>query len=134
MEQTISPRRTVYGLVDRQNLPPVLRTFDFAPPDACQPVRHQTIVPQQALFLMNSPFVRVQSQILSRRTTPTPARPLHGCVDELHRLLFGRPAEPDEHRLAEEFMRAGDSAIKSGEAWEEYVQALLLSNEFAYVD
>ena len=29
-----SHRRTVYGFIDRQNLPGVLRTFDFASPDA----------------------------------------------------------------------------------------------------
>src|SRR5262249_22559392 len=45
-------RRTVYGFIDRQNLPGLFRTFDFAGPDTHAPQRFETIVPQQALFLM----------------------------------------------------------------------------------
>ncbi len=51
------PRRSVYGFIDRQNLPGLFRTFDFASPDASTPQRYTTTVPQQALFLMNHPFV-----------------------------------------------------------------------------
>ena len=56
-----SKRRTVYGLIERQNLPAFFRTFDFATPDGHSPQRFTTTVPQQALFLMNSPFVIEQA-------------------------------------------------------------------------
>ncbi|MBL9126866.1 MAG: DUF1549 domain-containing protein, partial [Verrucomicrobiales bacterium] len=49
-------RRTVYGFVERQNLPGLFRTFDFASPDTSSSQRFRTTVPQQALFLMNSRF------------------------------------------------------------------------------
>jgi len=62
-----SDRRTVYGYVDRQNLPDLFRTFDFASPDASSPRRFYTTVPQQALFLMNSPFVINQAKHLVER-------------------------------------------------------------------
>src|SRR5262249_40881206 len=35
-----SARRTVYGFLDRQNLPGLFRTFDFASPDSSSPQRH----------------------------------------------------------------------------------------------
>ncbi|MEX1097952.1 MAG: PSD1 and planctomycete cytochrome C domain-containing protein [Planctomycetales bacterium] len=57
-----TPRRTVYGFIDRQNLPGLFRTFDFASPDAHTPQRHLTTVPQQGLFLLNSPFVLEQAE------------------------------------------------------------------------
>ncbi|TWU42827.1 PSD1 and planctomycete cytochrome C domain-containing protein [Novipirellula artificiosorum] len=57
-------RRTVYALIDRQNLPGVFRTFDFASPDTHSPQRYFTTVPQQSLYLMNSP----QVVELARRT------------------------------------------------------------------
>ena len=50
-------RRSVYGYIDRQDLPNLLRVFDFAGPDASAEHRTKTTVPQQALFLLNSPFV-----------------------------------------------------------------------------
>ena len=51
-------RRTVYGRVERGNLPGFLRNFDLASPDVSTAKRVETSVPQQALFLMNSPFVK----------------------------------------------------------------------------
>ena len=59
-------RRTIYGFIDRQNLPGVFRTFDFANPDTHSPQRLYTTVPQQALFLLNSPFVAEQAVELAR--------------------------------------------------------------------
>ena len=60
-------RRTVYSYVDRQNLQGLMRTFDFASPDAHSAMRHVTTIPQQALFLMNSPFVVQQAERLAAR-------------------------------------------------------------------
>ena len=62
-----SKRRTIYGLIERQNLPGVLRTFDFATPDTHSPKRFVTTVPQQALYLMNNPFVVEQARRLAGR-------------------------------------------------------------------
>lgn len=53
-------RRTVYGFIDRQNLPNLFRTFDLAVPEGTSPKRPNTTSPQQALFMMNSPFMLEQ--------------------------------------------------------------------------
>ncbi|MEX0586462.1 MAG: PSD1 and planctomycete cytochrome C domain-containing protein, partial [Pirellulales bacterium] len=60
MAQPAIGRRTVYALVDRQDLPNVLRVFDFASPDQSAAQRPQTTVPQQALFLLNGALVAEQ--------------------------------------------------------------------------
>ncbi len=52
--ESLSGRRTIYARIDRQNLPALFRTFDFASPDTHSPSRYYTTVPQQALFLMNN--------------------------------------------------------------------------------
>ncbi|HEY1784256.1 MAG TPA: PSD1 and planctomycete cytochrome C domain-containing protein, partial [Pirellulales bacterium] len=62
--QPFTQRRTIYGQVERQNLPGLFRTFDFANPDTHSAQRFTTIVPQQALFLLNSPFVVEQARSL----------------------------------------------------------------------
>ncbi|HEY3864426.1 MAG TPA: PSD1 and planctomycete cytochrome C domain-containing protein [Verrucomicrobiae bacterium] len=56
-EGGFSHRRTIYGMVDRRNLPEVYGQFDFANPDITTGKRYDTIVPQQALFMMNNPLV-----------------------------------------------------------------------------
>jgi hypothetical protein len=50
-------RRSVYGYIDRGNVPELMANFDFSRPDMPNSSRTTTIVPQQALFLMNSPMV-----------------------------------------------------------------------------
>jgi len=63
-----STRRTVYGYINRNDLPEVLVHFDFANPDMTTSKRHETTVPQQALFLINSPLVVEQAKnLVSRR-------------------------------------------------------------------
>src|ERR1700733_7990991 len=65
--QPFTPRRAVYGFVERQNLPGVFRTFDLASPDTTSARRFQTTVPQQALFFMNSPFIVEQARSATER-------------------------------------------------------------------
>ena len=62
MAEPFSNRRTIYGRIDRQNLPGVFRAFDLASPDAHSPQRFVTTVPQQSLFMFNSPFVVEQAK------------------------------------------------------------------------
>ncbi len=65
---TTHRRRTLYGIVDRQFLPSVLRMFDFANPDLSIPARSETTVPQQALFSLNHPLMAEKSRALVAHT------------------------------------------------------------------
>ena len=96
-EPPFPPRRTIYGFIDRQNLDGVYRTFDFASPDASSPRRYATTVPQQALFLMNSPFVIEQARRLAARPELSNG-PAGSRVDAAYARVFGR--EPTEGERA----------------------------------
>jgi hypothetical protein len=121
-------RRSVYGFIDRSNLPGTFRVFDLASPDQHSPQRFQTMVPQQALFLLNSPFVVEQSKALAARTTGSgPER-----VKAIYRLALGRNPTREESALAVEFV--GSMPASEFGPWEQLAQVLLLSNEFAFVD
>src|SRR5205085_10413335 len=96
--QPFRRRRTVSGFIDRQNLPAAMRTFDFASPDAHCPQRFTTTVPQQALFLMNSPFVQEQARELAQRAdapAPAPAE----RVRRLYRFALARNPAAEEMKL-----------------------------------
>ena len=62
---TVTARRSVYLPIVRNDLPDELVLFNFADPDVCSGSRPQTIVPAQALWMMNSQFVRQQSEKLA---------------------------------------------------------------------
>jgi hypothetical protein len=129
-----STRRTVYGFIDRQNLPGLFRTFDFASPDTSTPQRYVTTVPQQALFLMNSPFVVEQAKALAKRPDVV-AKDGAERITLLYRILFGRNPEREEAELAREFLASAKTEKPNGlTPWEKYAQVLLLSNEFGFID
>jgi hypothetical protein len=135
-----SPRRTIYGFIDRQNLPGLFRTFDFPSPDSTSPQRYETTVPQQALFLMNGPFVLDQVRQLVRRPEVQSQQP-EARIQALYSLVFSRPAEPEEVSFGLRFVDS-QAALKSGGSqpanpmtpWEKYAQVLLMTNEFVFVD
>jgi len=134
------PRRTVYGFVDRQHLPSVLRTFDFAAPDTSVPQRHQTTVPQQALFLMNGPFLQEQTQKVAALPEFASATDDAKRIDLLYQRTYGRLPTPEEKEIGSKYlslpMKAESSTAPSPflSPWQEYVQAVLLTNEFLFVD
>jgi hypothetical protein len=127
-------RRSVYGFIDRQNLPGLLRTFDFASPDASTPQRHTTTVPQQALFLMNSAFVIEQAKSFAARPDVRGQPDDTARIRRMHQLAYGRDAEPEEVKLGLSFLAAVSEGRAGLSPWEQYAQVLLMGNEFAIVD
>ena len=120
-------RRTVYGLVDRQNLNSMFGTFDFASPETHSPSRHATTVPQQALFFLNSPFVIEQARAFAERPELSSLVDAAERVKKMYQIGFVRAPSADEQRAAQEFIAAGGT-------WKELGQAFLASNEFNFVD
>ena len=113
-----SNRRSVYGFIERQNLPAFFRTFDFANPNTHTPDRAQTTVPQQALFLMNSPFTIEAGRVIlparsEKSDTPTTADAPTAHVRRIERLFrsaLGREPSIDEVSDSLEFVDRGDDA------------------------
>ena len=136
-KEPFSRRRTVYGFIDRQNLPGTFRTFDFASPDTHSPQRFTTTVPQQALFLLNSPFVVEQARLLAARPEVANAKEPSKRIGQLYRLVYGRPPTPEETEMGLGFVQSQPAAGPGNaglDAWGRYAQVLLLSNEFAFVN
>jgi hypothetical protein len=121
-------RRTLYARIDRLNPAGVARAFDVPDPNALSPARSQTVVAPQALFLMNHPFVRAAAAALVA-SLPAGAD-ADARLDAVHRRVFARPLRDAERDAARAFL----GAAPTPEDWADYVQALLLSNEFAIVD
>jgi hypothetical protein len=132
--QPFNPRRTVYGFIDRQNLPGLFRTFDFASPDTTSPQRFETTVPQQALFMMNSPFVVEQVRELIRRPEIDSQKDPKARIQALYRLLYTRTAEPEEVSVGLQFLHDSAQSATRLTPWEQYAQVLLEANELMFVD
>jgi hypothetical protein len=102
--EPFSTRRTVYGFVDRSDVADVLVNFDFANPDLPTGRRHDTTVPQQALFLMNSPLVIEQAKRLVALPEFLACADDDSRIEFLYRRVFQRPPRPEELKLGSDFV------------------------------
>ncbi|CAN5454184.1 PSD1 and planctomycete cytochrome C domain-containing protein [soil metagenome] len=114
-----SPRRSLYGRIDRQFVPSTLRDFDFANPELHSPQRHQTNVPQQALFFMNSPFVEARALAFAQRVDgASPA----ARISQFFRLALQRDPTSSEMANSQEFIAAALSADSLGRSEEPAIE------------
>jgi hypothetical protein len=123
-------RRSVYVLVRRTFIYPLFSAFD--PPEVMTSCaqRSRTVVPTQALTLLNSPLVRRQADAFARRL-------LHECganprdiVPRAWQLTFGRPPTPAEAEHCLEFLSQKVTAARLADL----CLALFNANEFLFVD
>jgi hypothetical protein len=178
-QEPYSYRRSVYGYIDRGNLPELMQQFDFSDPDMPNSKRSTTVVPQQALFLMNSPMAVDVARRINARPEVTNAPDDLARTFAIYRVIFQRSPDASEIQLAEQFVaheaakqpvtndapeaeaaprrqtrqqrkamgemrlyeamrpiqNAGDKVDRRPlTPWETYAQALLFTNEAAYVN
>ena len=104
LTDTASNRRTLYGFIDRLNLPGLYRTFDFPDPNATSPRRDFTTVAPQALFLMNHPFVIESARAILSRPEIAAERDTDAKIERLERLIHGRAPSVEDLALARAFL------------------------------
>ncbi len=131
LQDASNRRRTLYGRIHRHELDVTLRLYDFPDPSSHSPSREATTTPLQGLYVLNGPFVQRQTTALVERLKREIPDDEAARVDRAYRLLFGRPAHASEVQLAHEFLSAGAA---NDNVWRLYVQALLGSNEFMFID
>ncbi len=118
-------RRTIYGKIHRRDLNKMLQVHDFPDPTAHSPARSETTTPLQGLFALNGPLIAAQAGILAefvaKHAESTPQR-----IHFAYQRVFQREPTPREAELGAKFLETAD--------WPRYLQVLLGSNEFAFVD
>ena len=114
------PRRTAYAYIQRGRLPGELSSFDFAIPDAHVPQRFLTTVPQQALYLMNSPFILEEAKHVAGRREVDSAPNDRARVDALYHVVYGRAATADEAQMALDYVKgeASKQAAAAAPVWQ----------------
>ena len=135
-------RRTIYGFINRFNLDPTLRAFDFPTPVQTQPARGESIVAPQALFVMNSPFVIDQAAVIASGEAFSRCETDQAKVEYLFRAVLGRdPVSAEVSRslklveYQQRFQKPDRQSTRFIESpWPLMAHALLMSNEFQYVD
>jgi hypothetical protein len=129
--------RSVYLPIVRDEVPRALEVFDFAESTMVVGTRESSNTPNQALYLMNNPFVIAQSESLARRVIQSK----QSNADRIHEaflLAFGRPASGGEREAMAAFIQqfepspgAADPGVQKFSA---LCQSLFAAAEFRYID
>jgi hypothetical protein len=125
----LAPRRTIYLTTIRSDRSSYQALFDGADPTAIVEQRTESTVAPQSLFLLNSPFVVAQAEALAAASAKA-ALERDERLRWLWRRLFQRNPSPADESLATRALPADAAPAR----WTAFCQALLCSDEFAYVD
>ncbi len=139
----LSNHRAVYLPVIRGVLPEVLELFEFASPDRPVAERNSSILPTQALYLMNNPRVTELAVATARRSAGAGDRSggSAGRVTWLFRTVLGRTPRAHEVERVLGFVDAqtggsgqgggSDATVGQGveERWADFCQMLFASVE-----
>jgi mono/diheme cytochrome c family protein len=135
-------RRSVYLMTQRIKRHPFLALFDGADTNVSTAHRDMTTVPTQSLFLMNDPFLHVQSLRFADRL-------IAAATEEQQRMTcafqwtLARPPDSSEQERSAGFLAsyrrelvAGGRSAKEIQrvAWAAFARTLFARNEFLFVD
>ena len=120
-------RRTIYESLERRRMNVTAAMFDGPDPKSIVPARAETTTAPQALFLMNNPLVADTAARIAARLAGDASLQTDGQrLEQLWLTVLSRPPAEEESQLALEFI--------GNYSWERFIQALLGTNEFAYLD
>jgi hypothetical protein len=139
-------RRAIYLPVDRAAFYEMFSTFDYVETANHMERRPVTTVPNQALFLMNSPLVHESARSLVESLpigdAGVPLDQAGNLVTELFRRLYARPATDAEAERAIRFLEQAEKSLTSVadlrerrlQAWATLARTFIAGNEFIYVE
>ncbi|MFT6861694.1 MAG: hypothetical protein ACJAVK_000247 [Akkermansiaceae bacterium] len=123
-----SKRRSVYVPWFRNSMLDLFEVFDAPNPNLVVGKRSVTNLPTQALFLMNSPFIREQSQLTAQRLLTEKATITHA-----YQLILSRPPSESERTTTANFLTQFPPDQKA-EAWTQLCQTLFSCIDFRFID
>mgnify|MGYP002623091194 CR=1 FL=1 len=137
-----SNHRSVYLMTQRLKRHPFLGLFDRPDTNTTTAARSEAIVPPQALFMMNNPWVAEQAKKFAARlfaASPAPSQRIRAA----YAIVYARPPQEAEVAHGESYIQrfrqqlaqtTNENESEELEAWTSYARVLLSSNEFFYVD
>jgi len=135
------PVRSIYLPCIRNGQAEIFNVFDVADANAVTPRRTESTVSTQAMFLLNSPWIRQQAAHFADRLLAIPQADTPTRLRAAYQMAFGRPPTVREIRNGQAYLAAWSPTGSNHPAndapraaWQSYCQILFCMNEFIYVD
>ncbi len=132
----VVPRRSIYGMVNRDIISSLASTFDRADPNTCTAKRPETTVPQQTLFALNSDFIQDRAAAFAKLSES--AGEARERIRWMYQRAFSRPPDANEMTLTLRYVDSEsetvDQSASEAGPWQRLAHVLLAANEFVFVD
>lgn len=110
------------------------RTFDFADPNLVVGHRTQSLVPTQALFLMNNKLTLDCAENFARRLLKE-KKTDEARIQQAYLTTLGRPVQQDELRRSKVFLKSSPQQNGADQdTWSAFCQVLFSSSEFLFMN
>ncbi|MEQ1825138.1 MAG: PSD1 and planctomycete cytochrome C domain-containing protein [Pirellula sp.] len=135
-------RRSLYMFNKRSLMVPFMTTFDICDNTVPTGRRESTVVPTQALAMLNSDWVHEQSRAMATQVVARSADPLNRTA-AIWKDALGRPPSEREQRAAKAHVWSQLARLQGANvsaeyaeilAWASLCHVLINTNEFIYVD
>ena len=127
-----SKRRTLYATIsrtgDKFESDAFLRLFDFPAAVSTSASRPTSTVPQQYLFMLNSPFMTERAKTLGNHFQGL-QESQQDRINKAYQQLYSRSPDPAETELGAQWL--GDNPAP--ETWHQYAQVLLSAHELIQI-
>jgi hypothetical protein len=139
-------RRSIYFMIKRSKLVPMMQIFDAPEPLVGVGRRPSTTIAPQALMFMNNPNVRGYAQAFAHRVleataSADDASAASQAIEYAYQLALSRPPSPAELQDGVAFLETQTASYEAdGQAgarqlaMADFCQVLMSLNEFVYVD
>jgi hypothetical protein len=135
-------RRSLYVMVRRNFLTPMLVAFDAPPPLKTEGRRTVSNVPAQALIMMNDPFIAEQSKRWAARVLARADLDAPGRIRHMYLQAYSRPPTEEELAIALGFVerQGAELGVAEGEratdprVWADLAHVLMNVKEFIFLN
>ena len=135
-------RRSLYTMVRRNFLSPMMLAFDTPIPFNSIGRRNVSNVPAQALIMMNDPLVVQQAAVWAKRLAPGSGKTPEPLLREMYLSAYGRPASALEIERAVGFLQQQgtfygldrDKALADERVWADLCHVFFNVKEFIFIN
>ncbi|MBB73352.1 MAG: hypothetical protein CMJ75_02430 [Planctomycetaceae bacterium] len=135
-------RRSIYILVRRNFLPPMMLAFDTPFPATCVGRRNVSNVPSQALILMNDPFIIQQMNKWAQKIVARKNESVEQRIERMYLRALGRPVTTELLTDLGDFLTLQRNEYQIDESqlltdvrlWADLGHVLINTKPFIYID
>jgi hypothetical protein len=120
-------------------MPNMLKLFDFVDSTTCTGRRTESNIAPQALFMMNSEFIRERARAFSTLVESGSKDDKLKSIARAYWMALSRKPQPEEIKEAAQYIQNYPKSQAAGSdpgltPWQSFCHMLMVSNEFQFVE